>query len=372
MEIDIDEFSAAISRVGHVFDVSHIPVGIGISGDRPDRGDLNEWWTGRSIPVSRSGIRNALEILNVPYTQSLLTKCFGLSLSDQYWVNPTDNPLEWGEINFFDNPFSEDVGDALFGKDTEGAEINLISPDNTSDGWLKKRWKIIDGKRCLIKGGSDPAQQEPLNEALATAVMRRLDISHVPYTVMWDDDMPYSVCENFITPRTELVNAWRILQTQKKDNNTSLYKHFVDCCNNLGIPGAVENIDRMLALDFIIANEDRHYNNFGAVRNAETLEWIGFAPIYDCGTSLWYNKFTNAIRTNSATNSKPFRSSHDDQIKLVNDFSWLNITALSDIADEFDSILAKSRIIDDPRRAALCRALSGRVALLDKYIHSQK
>jgi len=370
MEIDIDEYSAAISKTGQIFNPAHIPVGIRMSGVRPDRKSLNEWWMGRAIPSSRSGIRDALEILNVPYTQMLLTKCYGLSLSDQYWVNPADNPLTWDKVNFFDNLFSEDVGNALFGKATDGEAISLISPDNTSDGWLKKKWKVIDGKRCLIKGGSDPAQQEPLNEALATAVMRRLGIAHVPYSVIWDDGLPYSVCEDFITPQTELVSAWHIAQTQKKDNSTSSYQHFINCCRDLGISGVVQGIDRMLALDYIIVNEDRHFNNFGAVRNAETLEWIGLAPIFDCGTSMWYNKFTNAIRADGKTDSKPFRSSHDEQIKLVGDFRWLDIFALNGISGEFSAILSVSPIIDEQRRSALCRALESRVAMLDRHMRS--
>jgi len=38
------------------------------------------------------------------------------------------------------------------------------------------------------------------------------------------------------------------------------------------IPGASMAIDKMLVLDYIISNEDRHYNNFGFIRNADTLE----------------------------------------------------------------------------------------------------
>ena len=371
MEIEIDEYSAAISKTEQVFNPAHIPIGISVSGDRPDRRSLNEWWTGRAIPASRSGIRQALEIMNIPYTQMLLTKCYGLSLSDQYWVNPANNPLEWEKINFFDNPFSEDVGNALFGKAADSEAISLISPDSTTDGWLKKKWHNENGKRCLIKGGSDPAQQEPLNEALATAVMRRLGIAHVPYTVIWDDGLPYSVCEDFITPQTELVSAWHISQTQKKDNSTSPYQHFLNCCRDLGIPGVVQGIDRMLALDYIIVNEDRHFNNFGAVRNADTLEWIGLAPIFDCGTSMWYNKFTNTIRAEEKTDSKPFRSAHDEQIKLVNDFSWLDLSALNGISDEFATILSTSSIIDEQRRSALCRALESRITMLDRHIRSR-
>ena len=371
MEIEIDEYSAAITKTGHVMNPAHIPVGISISGGRPDRRSLNDWWTGRAIPASRSGIRQALEIMNVPYTQMLLTKCYGLSLSDQYWISPLNKPLAWEKINFFNNPFSEDVGNALFGIATDAETISLVSPDNTSDGWLRKKWKIIDGKRCLIKGGSDPAQQEPLNEALATAIMRRLGIDHAPYTVIWDEHLPLSVCEDFITSQTELVSAWHITQTQKWDNSTSRYQHFINCCHDLGIPGAVDGIDRMLALDYIIANEDRHYNNFGAVRNADTLEWIGLAPVFDCGTSMWYNKFTNAIRAEGKTDSKPFRKTHDEQIKLVNDFSWFDSYALNGISDEFAAILTDSPIIEEQRRSALCCALDSRITMLDKHIRSR-
>lgn len=92
---------------------------------------------------------------------------------------------------------------------------SLMSPDNTSDGWLKKKWTIIGGKRCLIKGGSNPYQQEPLNGVLASKLMGRLGgaVSFIPYRLLWEGGMPYSVCDDFITSDTELVTAstdcWR-------------------------------------------------------------------------------------------------------------------------------------------------------------------
>jgi hypothetical protein len=52
--------------------------------------------------------------------------------------------------------------------------------------------------------------------------------------------------------------------------------------------------------------------------------------------------------------------------KLVKDFSWLNITALSGIDDEFNELLRKSPLIDNPRRDALCFALHERAAMLAK------
>ncbi|HWQ43479.1 MAG TPA: excisionase [Desulfosporosinus sp.] len=289
VELNIDEDTGTILKIAQVIHLEYLPIGISIIKGLPDRKSLNDWWRGRSIPASRSGIREALDILNVAYTEQLLTKCYGLSLSDQYWINPKEHPFKWEDINFFHNSFSNDVGNALFGQASPGRELDLLSPCNTSDGWLRKKWKIIGGKRCLLKSGSNPFQQEPLNEVLATSLHQRLNHNaYVPYSLVWENEIPYSVCENFITPETELVNAYSIFKSEKKLNHHSLHEHFLLCCEHLGIPGMKEFLNYLLAFDFLIANTDRHFGNFGAVRNVDTLTWLGAAPIFDSGTSLWH------------------------------------------------------------------------------------
>lgn len=165
-DIEIDEASCSVSAVKDVHEENHIPVGIPIKGGVVDRAALNDWWRGRAIPASREGIRDALTKLNISSSELLLEKCLGLSLSDQYWICPQGSGIEWHDVNFFENTFSDDVGNILFGKGQASDNISLMSPDNTSDGWLKKKWKIIDGRRCLIKGGSGATRQEPYNETL--------------------------------------------------------------------------------------------------------------------------------------------------------------------------------------------------------------
>ena len=364
-EVTVDESSAGITQVGTVFAPDHLPVGVPFVKGGIDRSSLNTWWIGRSIPANRSGLREALETMKIGYAQQLLTKCYGLSLSDQYWICPKDSGLTWDTVNFFDNAFSDDVGDALFGR-ARGGELDLMSPDNTSDGWLRKKWIILDSRRCLIKGGSNPFQQEPLNEVIATEVCGRLGIGHIPYDLLWEDEQPYSLCEDFITPQTELVSAWHIMQTQKQANHISKYQHYLNCCDALGIPGVREQLDRMLTLDYLIVNEDRHFNNFGAVRDAETLKWIGPAPIYDSGTSLWYDNLIFG-HEGKQTPSKPFRASHTEQIELVTAFDWLNLGALDGIAGEFERLLCASPRINEERRAFLCQALERRMELLDEF-----
>lgn len=365
-DLALDTASGVIISIGAVYEAAHAPVGVPAREGSMDRGSLNEWWRGRAIPASRSGIRAALSELGVSAPELLLEKCLGLSLSDQYWIRPAGSSLLWENVNFFDNPFSEDVGNILFGKEPGSAEISLMSPDNTSDGWLRKKWKIIDGKRCLIKGGSGAARQEPYNEALASRIMDRLDIPHVSYSLLLEEDYPYSVCEDFITPDTELISAWNIMKTAKKPNHVSVYRHYLDCCSRLGIGGAKDAVNRMLALDYLIVNEDRHLNNFGVVRRADTLEYIGAAPIYDSGTSLWFDRPLPMIHARAKAVCKPFKNSHDEQIRLVTDFSWLDFSALKGIDEELREIVRGSLFIDEARREALCQGLMDRLGMLEE------
>ena len=365
LDIDLDEATSSVRKILAAHHPEHLPLGTASKHGDADHAALNAWWIDRSIPASRSGIRKALETLELPNTRMLLTRCFGLSLSDQYWVRPRGSDLQWERINFFTNPFSEDIGNVLLGKVTDHAAFDFHSPDNTSDGFLKKRWKIIEGKRCLLKAGSNPFMQQPFNEVVATIVARRLDIPHVPYTLLWDDSVPYSVCEDFITPDTELVTAWRVMQSLKKDNSTSVYRHYLNCCDTLGAPGVERAVDQMIVLDYLIANEDRHQNNFGLIRDANTLEWIGAAPIFDSGSSLGYDKLANQIHFARGVECKPFKKTHEEQLKLVTSFDWLDFGRLNGVESEIREVFDQAGdYMDEARRSAILSAFSSRLGNL--------
>jgi len=370
IDVTIPEGSGTIIEIHDVHQIDHVPIGVNIANGKIWRQSLNSWWRNRRIPASRDGLRNLTEHPDFLDPDLLMEKCFGLSLSDQYWINPKKKSLNWSDINFFENEFSEDVGNILFGTPTEG-ELDLMSPDNTSDGWLKKKWKIIDGKRYLIKAGSAPAWQEPYNEVIATMIMGRLGIHHTPYTLITQDEYPYSICETFVTPNTELITAWYICQSEKRPNHVSVYQHYLACCEKLGVGNIVNEIDKMITLDYIIVNEDRHQNNFGILREVDTLEILGVAPIYDSGSSLWFDHLTHEIGSTKRLGCKPFKNKHDDQIKLVKSFDWLDLSRLKGIDEEIGELLKNAIYIDGQRRDEIIRALNVRIAKLEQIINNQ-
>ena len=123
----------------------------------------------------------------------------------------------------------------------------------------------------------------------------------------------------------------------------------------------------MIVLDYIIANEDRHFNNFGLLRDPETLEWIGAAPVYDSGTSLWYDTPTKAI-PHSEVECRPFKRKHGEQLKLVSSFDWLDISKLDGIEDDILNIFADEKVnqyIDQERAEAIASQVRTRIDMLE-------
>jgi hypothetical protein len=112
LRMELDETTGMIASVDEAFARERVPVGVGEKDGTANRVELNDWWTGRSIPASRSGLRDALEVMKVSSPRILLAKCYGLSLSDQYWSKPENSDLLWENVNsdiLSDSPFIDDA-----------------------------------------------------------------------------------------------------------------------------------------------------------------------------------------------------------------------------------------------------------------------
>lgn len=133
-----------VVSVGELYDVSRLPLVFFEAGRvNTSRAMVQKWWDSRTIPLSRDGLESGLQALDIDSPAELLSRSLALSLSDQYWIRPQSQPLEWESVNFFHNPFDESVGNALFGG-RGGPISSFSSPDATSSGDLAKRWSIDD------------------------------------------------------------------------------------------------------------------------------------------------------------------------------------------------------------------------------------
>ena len=341
----------------------------------PFRTNLSEWFRGRGIPSWRDQLDLLLHRLDISAPTELLDKAFGLSLSDQYWLKPYDSNIKYDDMNFFDHDFDyTEFMEASLSKNSKIiTSINsLKTPNNTTDGMLKKAWIIEDGTRYLLKGGYKNEILQPFHEILASMICDRLGFNHVPYTLDVYRDTVVSKCPCFINKDTELITAHQIRNDMKRHDNTDDYEEYIKKLEENGIPNAREKIENMYILDFIIMNEDRHLNNFGIIRDVNTLKWLDVAPIFDNGMALnipYYDENEVIISGNGRFfyEVKPF----DEMIQVVRNIKRIDISKLDDIPECFDNLLHEYQHIthiSDKRIYGLCVILQRQINKLKKII----
>lgn len=333
---------------------------------------LSNWFKGRGIPLWRDDLDLLLSKLNISAPTELLDKAFGLSLSDQYWIKPYDSKIEYKDINFFEHDFNDaEFTDATFSNSTEtSTKISLISPNNTTDGRLKKTWIIEEGKRYLLKGGYKNEVLQPFNEALASMISSRLGFNHVTYILEVIKDKVVSKCECFINENTELVSAYQILYNNCDKDNA--YETYINLLEKHGIKDARSSLENMFILDYIMLNEDRHLNNFGIIRDVQTLNWIGTAPIFDTGESLNIIDYSDEeVIINGDGRFFYNVSNFDNILDNIKDLKKYDLNKLDGICEEFDELLHKYQHITkmtDRRINKICTLLFSRINKLKKKI----
>lgn len=345
--------------------------------NNPFRTNLSDWFKGRGIPSWRDKLDLLLHRLGIIAPSELLDKAMGLSLSDQYWLKPYNSNIEYDDINFFDHDFDySEFMEASLSKNSKKIvkEASLKTPNNTTDGMLKKAWIIEKGTRYLLKSGYRNEILQPFNEILASEICDRLGFKHVEYTLDTYKDVVVSKCPCFINKDTELITCYQIRNNMKRHDNEEDYEEYIKVLEDNGIKDARTKIENMYILDFLIMNEDRHLNNFGIIRDVNTLKWLDVAPIFDNGMALnvpYYSDDEVIIAGEGRFfyEVKPF----DEIIKIVSDLKRIDISKLDGIVEWFDDLLHQYQNItkmSDKRIHLLCVLLNRQINKLKSLIEN--
>lgn len=343
---------------------THLPLGCLEQDGTFSSPRLRRWLEQRAVPATRPGLSPVLQRLDLETPEELLAAGLGLSLSDQYWFKPPEANIAWSDVNYFERPFSYALGEALAPHDPDSGSAALArvgregivvasSPDSALNGNLPKRWAIVDGTRMLMKSGKpENLFQEPMNERIATLLCARImdDGAYVPYELVENGYPHYlSTCPCMVDEETEFVPAADIILSMHVPNDTSRFEAFASACEEHGIANARAALERMLVVDHIMANFDRHWGNFGVLMNAESRAWLRVAPIFDTGEALWCDRaFSNDFSPYRMQHPMPFLRAIGGQLeRYAHDLSWLDCTALDGFADEAAEVLALNRAVAD-------------------------
>ena len=271
---------------------SLMPIGLELSNE-----GLLKWLRRRTIPKNRRYVREVLGVLNLNEANviDIIKWSMGLSLNDSYWVVPARFTGRFADYNLYTNPFSAALGVvALTGQGQIDAS-DTSSPELTTSGSLPKAWRRENGDLFLYKGATEGFANsglEPYSEyyisQLASALFQGDTRLYVPYDLKEYKDSVYSTCPIFTNIDTSYVCAGMVYPGGGIINVINEYESLS--------PSYGDSIRDMILLDALTNNEDRHFGNFGFLRDNHTGKIIGTAPVYDNGYGLFSRATDNDLK----------------------------------------------------------------------------
>lgn len=272
-----------------------------------------KWLEKRVIPKNRMFVNEILKALSLSAndTQGIIDVCKGLSLNDSYWIVPQGFEGAFEQYNLYENKFSEILSLVAYTGVGHSNEAFTTSPELTTNGMLPKAWRLIEHDGIyLYKGGTTGAANagnEPYSEFYACQVAETMGLNAVHYELENWKGILASKCKLFTDINTSYVPIGRLV----KEGGLKA------CLEYYAALGAeyLEQIKSMLVFDAVIYNEDRHFGNFGVLRDNRTGAIIAPAPIFDNGLSL----FNYALKDDfddldsyAKTRSTPYGVSFED------------------------------------------------------------
>lgn len=274
-----------------------------------------QWWGMRAVPASRTAIQEVLRRSGCLNTSLYLAKNLALSMTDTYWVCPSDANLKYDQVKFL-NLVDYNEGKIPY--------HNATSYDYNASlgGQMEKYWDLDQPVPVLVKESIKYYGQQSVNEIFATHI-HTLQDSGIPFVRYSAEAVEgygiISRCNAFTSNRVELISAYELVESQKAPNSCSLYDHYINLCAHCGISrdAIQEFMDYQTMTDFIISNTDEHLANFGVLRDADTMRLIGPAPIFDSGNSMFFNDNRTIPYSRAGLLERPITSFYKTEDRLL-------------------------------------------------------
>lgn len=246
---------------------------------------LLNWLSHRTIPKHREMVRDILDSLDIGSDdiKGVIDVCLGLSLNDSYWTPQRGLEKKYSEMNLYENEFSSALAlIAYTGKYYGNVKKMRTSPELTTGGMLRKAWRFFGADDIwLYKGGTfgfANSGNEPFSEYYSCQIAEKMGLNAVHYDLEQWMGILASKCKLFTDINTSYIPIGRIVKEGGIDAVLDYYKKQGE--------DFYEQLVDMLVFDAVVINEDRHYGNFGVLRDNRSGKIVAPAPVFDNGISL--------------------------------------------------------------------------------------
>jgi hypothetical protein len=246
--------------------------------------DMEGWVAGRAIDSHRTNSRLLKRVLRLRNTDDVQTALAvnAATVTDRYWFKPEGSNATYQDVRFKENYFDQL---ALRGDPDSFSKKPSRTPELTNIGSFEKCWKLRDGQWWMHKSAThEEAFSELFVYTLGLALGMNMAIYERGEKCVKSRDFTDGASVNF-EPASAFMG----------DNED--YEDVVSALELL-CPEAIPDYIRLIFMDTICANPDRHTNNFGLLRDIRTGKLLGLAPNYDNNMAMIARGYPSKAKAN--------------------------------------------------------------------------
>ena len=234
------------------------------------------WLETRAIDSHRANSRLLKKALRLVEKDDISTVIHvnGATITDNYWIREIGSNLTYNDVKFSDDYFSNLALKGNYDSFNRAANSKRSkTPELTNVGSFEKCWKLREGKWWMYKKAThDEMFSELFIYELGCALGMNMAIYERGEGCIKSLDFTDAASVNFEPASTFMGD---------NEEYPDVIKALEKIC-----PKAIPDYIRMIFMDTVCANPDRHTNNFGLLRDINTGEFIGLAPNYDNNMAL--------------------------------------------------------------------------------------
>jgi len=239
-------------------------------------GNVEQWLSMRAIDEHRANSRLLKKALRLTEKDNISTvvSVNAVTITDNYWIMPLDSDLTYKDVRFDNDYFSNLALRGGYDSFNKAANSKCSrTPELTNIGSFEKCWKLKKGEWWMYKRADHYRQ---FSEIFVAELGKELGFNMAEYErgdkCVKTKDFTNNAAVNF-------ESAYSFMN----DN-----EDYVDVVKKLKeiAPQAIPDYVKMIFLDTVAANPDRHTHNFGLLRDVDTGKILSLAPNFDNNMAL--------------------------------------------------------------------------------------
>ena len=302
--------------------------------------DFESWLRTRCIDLHRTNSRVLKKMLRLQNSDEmeLVLTVRAASVTDNYWCREKDSSLMYIDVNLNNNNLADS---ALFGtfKEVDGIEVLRRNTELTNIGSFEKCWKFDGDSWFMLKKAN---HLEMFSELFVYELGKRLGYDMAEYKYCTSK----TICAKDFTK-----SIYNLEPIHSLVGDSVEYDIVANVLNKLG-SDFVRDYFKIIFMDALIMNPDRHEFNLGLLRDSEAGEIVKLAPNFDNNLSLVSRGFPKSMPTKNNVMIKDFIEivkQYPNEFKLPEITSTLIKSACFDVfldAGNFGPEIDREFIID--------------------------